>query len=69
MIVLSGRYTGQILKHITRACFLDPRLKLPAFLTDERDKLISDLKEELELVGQQVCQILQSLRKKIYYCP
>ena len=40
---LSGRYTGQILKHITKACFLDPRLKLPAFLTDmEKDELISD---------------------------
>ena len=51
---LSGRYTGQILKNITKACFLNPRLKLPAFLTDiEKDKLISDLKAELELLGQQ----------------
>jgi len=51
---LSGRYTGQILKYITKACFLDPRLKLPAFLSDiEKDELISDLNAELELLGQQ----------------
>ena len=29
---LSGRYTGRILKHITKACFLDPRLKLHLIL-------------------------------------
>jgi len=76
---LSGRYTGQILKHITKVCFLDPRLELPAFLSDiEKDKLISDLKAELELLGQQNTTpslsrlshtVLQNLKEKIYYCP
>jgi len=39
---LSGHCTGQILIHITKICFLDPGLKLPAFLTDnEKDELIN----------------------------
>lgn len=40
---LSNHYTGPILNLLTKACFLDPRLKLPAFLLqNEKDYLISD---------------------------
>ena len=51
---LPGCYTGQILNHLTKACFLDPRLKLPAFLSDsEKAALTSNVKAELELLAQQ----------------
>ena len=40
---LSNRYTGPILSLLTKACFLDPRLKLPAFMSqNKKDELISD---------------------------
>ena len=46
---LSNRYTGPILSLLTKACFLDPRLKLPAFMSqNEKDELISDIESELE---------------------
>ena len=46
---LSNHYTGPILDLLTKGCFLDPRLKLPAFmLQDEKDELINDIERELE---------------------
>ena len=46
---LSNHYTGPILDLLTKACFLDPRLKLPAFMSqNEKDELISDIESELE---------------------
>ena len=44
---LSNRYTGPILSLLTKACFLDPRLKLPAFMSqNEKDELISDIERK-----------------------
>ena len=46
---LSNHYTGPILSLLTKACFLDPRLKLPAFMSqNEKDELISDIESELK---------------------
>ena len=45
---LSNHYAGPILSLLTKACFLDPRLKLPVFMSqNEKDELISDIESEL----------------------
>ena len=59
---LSNRYTGPILSLLTKACFLDPRLKLPAFMSQkEKDELISDIESELEEIEHSTMDTHQSV--------
>ena len=59
---LSNRYTGPILDLLTKACFLDPRLKLPAFVSqNEKDKLISNIESELVEIEHSAMDTHQSI--------
>ena len=47
---------------LTKACSLDPRLKLPAFMSqNEKDELISDIESELEEIEHSTMGTHQSV--------